>query len=275
MSSKYRMTRIAAYKAFQDNGHRHARNIATDQPGSKVKLFGPDLLATYESECRRKRHFIKETVEAEQRLGRMVKALRVIMSDTKFRSLLVSESLATMPKSLAQRLQGTTVESQTAAHACESPSDSSAQSVGGICPDVLNFLQDYPVKVKIFGLLRHVLPARQLEIAKLMVAMERVTFTYEKLLVAFTPRALLAEGFDPTTVANASKDQLDAMTPELDRLSREFLSAVERRGSVSLELLAAGRYLDRLMNNPRAVRYLARNLSGHFEEFHNLSVPYK
>ncbi|MGX7877395.1 plasmid partitioning protein RepB C-terminal domain-containing protein [Mesorhizobium sp. ORM6] len=268
------MTRVAAYKAFQHNDQRHARNIAIDQPSSKVKLFAPKLLATYEVECKRKRDFIKETVEAEQRLGRMVKVLRLIMSDTKFRSLLVSERLATMPKPLAQRLQGTTMEHRAAAHACESLSDSSAQSVGGICPNVLNFLQDYPVKVKIFGLLRHVLPARQLEIAKLMVAMERVTFTYEKLLVAFTPRALLAEGFDPTTVANASEDQLDAMTPELGRLSSEFLSAVERRGSVSLELLAAGRYFDRLMNNSGVVRYLARNFPGNFEEFHNLSVSF-
>ncbi|TGQ52428.1 hypothetical protein EN836_19550 [Mesorhizobium sp. M1C.F.Ca.ET.193.01.1.1] len=197
------------------------------------------------------------------------------MSDKMFQSLLVSEGLATMPKSLAQRLQGTTFEPEAATHASEPPPGRNAgrQPVSGICPNVLDFLQDCPVRVKIFGLLRHVLPARQLEIARLMVAMERVTFTYAKILVAFTPRPLLVEGFYPAMIANVSEDQLRAMTPELGGLSSEFLSAAERRGSVSLELLAAGRYLDRLMDNSRVVRYLAHNFPGHFEEFHNLSVP--
>ncbi|ESZ57106.1 hypothetical protein NKI89_19830 [Mesorhizobium sp. M0309] len=106
-----------------------------------------------------------------------------------------------------------------------------------------------------------------------MVAMERVTFTYAKILVAFTPRPLLAEGFDPAMIANVSEDQLGAMTAELGGLSSEFLSAVERRGSVSLILVVASRYFDRLMDNARVVRYLARNFPCHFEEFHNLAMP--
>ncbi|RWA94586.1 plasmid partitioning protein RepB C-terminal domain-containing protein [Mesorhizobium sp.] len=268
------MTREAAYKVLHDSDQRHGRNIAADQPGSKEKLFAPKLLAAYEAECRRKRDFIKEAVEAEQRLGRLVEALRLVMSDSRFRSLLASEGLATMPKPLGQRLQGTTFEPGPPTRASEPfPSrNAGRQPVSGICPDVLDVLQDCPVRVKIFGLLRNVLPARQLEIARLMVAMERVTFTYAKILVAFTPRALLVEGFYPAMIANVSEDQLGAMTPELDRLSREFLSAVERRGSVSLELLAAGRYFDRLMDNSKVVRYLAYNFPGQFEEFHSLSI---
>ncbi|TIM18435.1 MAG: hypothetical protein E5Y74_26385 [Mesorhizobium sp.] len=187
------------------------------------------------------------------------------MSDKRFHSLLVSEGLATIPKFLAERLQGAMYEPGAAARASKPfPSKNAGRhSVSGICPDVLDFLQDYPVKVKIFGL--------QLEIARLMVAMERVTFTYAKILVAFTPRSLLAEGFDPAMIANVSEDQLGAMTPELGELSSEFLSAVERRGSVSLELLAAGRFFDRLMDNSRVVRYLAHTFPGNFEEFHELS----
>lgn len=276
MSSKYRISREAAHKVLRGGGWRHVRNISVDQPGSKEKLFAPKLLAAYRTMCRRKRDSIREAAEIEQRLGRLVEALRLIMSDEGFQSLLVSEGLATMPKSMAQRLQGTTFEPGGATRICEPSSsrNSGGQSVSGICPDVLDFLQDCPVRVKIFGLLRHVLPARQLEIARLMVAMERVTFTYAKLLVAFTPRPLLAEGFDPAMIAIVSEDQLATMTPELGRLSSAFLSAVERRGSVSLELLAASRFFDRLMDNSRVVRYLARNFPGHFEEFHNLSAPF-
>ncbi|RUV32943.1 plasmid partitioning protein RepB C-terminal domain-containing protein [Mesorhizobium sp. M7A.F.Ca.MR.148.00.0.0] len=267
------MTSEAAYNALQNSDQRHARSIAADQPGSREKLFAPKLIATYEAECARKRNFIRETVETEQRLSSLVEALRLILSDKRFHSLLVSEGLATIPKLLAKRLQGAKYEPGAAAHASKPFPGKNAgrHSVSGICPDVLDFLQDYPVKVKIFGLLRHVIPVRQLEIARLMVAMERVTFTYAKILVAFTPRSLLAEGFDPAMIANVSEDQLGAMTPELGELSSEFLSAVERRGSVSLELLAAGRFFDRLMDNSRVVRYLAHTFPGNFEEFHELS----
>jgi hypothetical protein len=198
------------------------------------------------------------------------------MKDKEFLSLLMSEGFATIPNCLVQRLHDDAMlETATAKHAGMSLAGSSAgrQPVSGICPDVLAFLQDCFVKVKIFGLLRHVLPARQLEIARLMVAMERVTFTYAKILVAFTPRPQLVEGFCPAMIANVSEDQLDAMTPELGGLSSEFLNAVERRGSVKLDLLAACRYCDRLMDNSKVVRYLAHNFPDQFEEFHSLLTP--
>lgn len=272
---KRRLTRKAAYKALHGSAQRHARELAADQPGSKQKLFAPKLSAAYKTACRRKRNFIRETGDAERRLVRLAEALRVIMNDNGFRSLLMSEGFATIPKCLSQRFHVPTGEPALATLAGSSSAGNSAgqQPVSGICPKVLDFLQDCFVKVKIFGLLRHVLPARQLEIARLMVAMELVTFTYAKILVAFTPRPLLAEGFYPEMIANVSEDQLGAMTPELCALGSEFLSAVERRGSVSLELMAARRYFDRLMDNSRVVRYLAHNFPRQFEEFHSLSIP--
>lgn len=276
---KRRLTREAAYKALYGSAQRHAREIAADQPGSKQKLFAPKLLPAYKAACGRKRDFIRETEEAERCLVHLAEALRVIMKDKEFLSLLMAEGFATIPNCLVRRPHDdATLETATAKRAGMSLAGSSAgrQPVSGICPDVLAFLQDCFVKVKIFGLLRHVLPARQMEIARLMVAMERITFTYTKILVAFTPRPLLAEGFDPTTIANVSEDQLGAMAPELGRLSSEFLNAVERRGSVNLDLLVASRYFDRLMDNSKVVRYLAHNFPAQFEEFHSLSLrPHK
>jgi hypothetical protein len=269
------MTREAAHRALHDSGQRHVRNIAFDQPGSKEKLFAPKLLVAYEAACRRKHDFIRDVAASEQRLGRLVEALRLIMSDKRFQSLLVSEGLTTVPKSLALRLQGTTIVSEGAKPTSEPTSGKNAgrQSCSGICPDVLDFLQDCPVRVKIFGLLRQVLPARQLEIARLMVAMDRVTFTYAKILVAFTPRPLRAAGFDPTMIANVSESQIGSMTPELGGLSGEYLIAVERSGFVSLELLAACRYFDRLTDKSKVVRYLAHNFPGQLEEFHSCQCP--
>ncbi|TPL94300.1 hypothetical protein FJ960_28070 [Mesorhizobium sp. B2-3-11] len=66
---------------------------------------------------------------------------------------------------------------------------------------------------------------------------------------------------------------MGALTPELGRLSHEFLGAVERRGSVSLELLATGRYFDRLMDNSKVVRYLAHNFPANLTSFTACRCP--
>lgn len=269
---KRRLTREAAYKALHGSAQRHAREIAADQPGSKEKLYAPKLFPAYKAACGRKRDFIRKTEGAERCLARLAIALRVIMNDKEFLSLLISEGLATVPNCLVQRLHDDSkLETATAQHAGISPACAGRQPVSGICPEVLSFLQDCFVKVKIFGLLRHVLPARQMEIARLMVGMERVTFTYVKLLVALSPQAMLVEGFDPSKVANLTEDQYRAMEPVISTLSAAFLSALERRGSANLELFAARAYFNRLMDNSRVVRYLAHNFPNHFEEFHEFA----
>jgi len=82
------------------------------------------------------------------------------------------------------------------------------------------------------------------------------------MLVALTPRSLLAKDVDPRKeIAGLSEDRMMEMEPELARLSLAFLSAVERRGPASLELIAASCYFDRLMDNSKVVRYLAHNFS--------------
>ncbi|ESY64335.1 MULTISPECIES: plasmid partitioning protein RepB C-terminal domain-containing protein [unclassified Mesorhizobium] len=145
------------------------------------------------------------------------------------------------------------------------------EPVSGVCPDVFDVLRDSPVKTKIFGLLQKVLSARRLEIARLMVAMDRVRLTYARMLIALTPQALLSKDFHPTTIANLTEGMRGAMALELGRLSP---CGSKRRGTAwpSGELVAASRYFERLMDNSKVVRYLARNFPGHFEEFHNLSV---
>jgi hypothetical protein len=266
-------SRDAAYHILRNSHDRHARNIAADQPGSKVKLYAPELLATYKAECKRKRDFIKQAAKTERRLGHLVEALRLIMSDKRFQALLASEGLATMPRLLALRLQAQSSQTEPVEPDSGCPSGRKEGPVGGICPDVVDLFQDCPVKAKIFGLLRYARPARQLEIARLMIAMERVTFTYAKLLIALTPKAMLNDGFNTTKIANLTEDQYCMMEPEISALSAKFLSTLKRSGFATLELVAASAYFNRLMDNSRIVRYLAHNFPGRFQEFHELSVP--
>lgn len=265
-----------AYRALENSGNRHARTIATGQIRPKARLFAPELSATFETECQCMRDFIAEAETSERRLDRIVSALHMMMSDKQFCELIVSEGLVTIPTLLMHRLQGAMREPR----ACHPPgkplSDQSEnrELVGGICLDVLDVLRDIPVKAKMFGLLQKVLPARQLQIVRLMVAMDRVGLTCARMLIALTPQAMLVKDFHPTTIASLTAGTRCAMALELERLSLAVLSAVEQRGQVGLEFVAASRYFDRLMDNSRVVRYLARNFPGHFEEFHNLSVPF-
>ena len=266
-----RLSREAAYEALLHSERRHARRFAPDQQGPTMRRFGPRLLKTYDAECRRKRAFIEGSEELELRLERIAVAVRLMTGDRQFRALLASEDLATMPNALAKRIQG----SPTAKRLPQPASVVSAPLLpaGEVCPEVLDLLQDCTGPAKLFALLRLVVPVRQIEIARLMVAMERVRFNYVKMLVALTPRSLLAKNADPRKeIAGLSEDRMVEMEPELARISVAFLSAVERRGPASLELVAASRYFDRLMDNSKVVRYLARNFPGQFEEFHRLSA---
>lgn len=268
-----RLTKEAAYRALENSGDRHARNIAAGQLGSKAKLFAPELLAIYAAESKRMRDFITEAETAERRLDRIVGAIHMMMRDKQFCVLLVSEGLETIPRLLAHRLQGATREPQVFCPPGKPLSDKveNRELVRGICPDVLGVLRDSPVKTKIFGLLQKVLPARQLEIARLMVALDRVRLTYARVLVALTPQALLVSpSVTRTQLAGIDANRFAAMETELAALSQQFLSNAEQLGSWRLELVAARGYLNRLLDNARLVRYLARNFAGALSEFQKM-----
>ncbi|RAZ72486.1 hypothetical protein DPM35_29335 [Mesorhizobium atlanticum] len=231
----------------------------------------PEFLRIYEAECRRKRVFVEEVEELERRLNRIAVTVRLITGDPQFRALLASEGLAAMPKTLALRFSDS-----PPAHTSSQPASAEANptSAGEICPEVLALLRDCTGPAGLFALLRLVHPVRQMEIARLMIARGPVSLNYVKMLVALTPLSLLVKDIQPLhELSSFSENRRVEMEQELAKLSGAFLGALDRRGPASLELVAACRYFDRLMNNSSVVRYLARNFPGRFEEFHSLSLP--
>jgi hypothetical protein len=204
-------------------------------------------------------------------LDRIAATVHLISGDRQFRALLASEGLATMPNTLARRISG----SPPAQNSSQPTSgEASPISADGICPEVLSLLRDSTGPAGLFALLRVVLPVRQVEIARLMIARGPVSVNYVKMLVALTPPSLLLKDIHPQhELASLPEDRRAEMESELAKLSRAFLNALDRRGPASLELVAACRYFDRLMDNSSVVRYLARNFPGRFEEFHSLSLP--
>ncbi|WP_164750382.1 MULTISPECIES: plasmid partitioning protein RepB C-terminal domain-containing protein [unclassified Mesorhizobium] len=153
----------------------------------------PELLRLYDAECRRKGVFIEEVEELDERLDRITVAVRLITGDRQFRALLLSEGLATMPNSLARRISGSP-PAQTSTHPASA--EANPISAGEICPEVLSLLRDCTGPAGLFALLRLVLPVRQIEIARLMIA-RGVSLNYVKMLVALTPPSLLIKDIRP------------------------------------------------------------------------------
>lgn len=81
--------------------HYGQRKLATERLTTPKKL-----LAAYQSEVRRQTVMIKKADINEQRLLIIVTAMRRLLADEYFCTLLRNESIQDMPKSLADRIQG-------------------------------------------------------------------------------------------------------------------------------------------------------------------------
>ena len=89
-----------------------------------------------------------------------------------------------MPNTLARRFSNSPL-----AHTSSQPASAEANPTpaGEICPEALSLLRDCAGPTGLFALLRMVLPVRQAEIARLMIARGPVSVNYVKMLVALTP----------------------------------------------------------------------------------------
>lgn len=229
------------------------------------------LLNIYKNECERMRRFILEANVSRACLEAISKALRPILAVAEFRTLLKSEGFATMPRTLAERTLG---DHTNAPHAEDDTNEAvviSQELVRGISLDVLDLLQDCIVSPKIFGLLRQVVPRRQLEIVQIMIGLAKVKVQFAKTLIALTPHSQLANPLAPRNqFARITADRLAAMETELAVVSDVFRNAVAHFGRWGIELVAAQGYLNQLMNNPKILRYLAHEFPDQLQEFNRV-----
>jgi ParB family chromosome partitioning protein len=65
------------------------------------------LIRTYQQDVERKRQMVRKAEATRDRLTFAVQALRSLLADDGFASLLRQEGLETLPRNLATRLQGT------------------------------------------------------------------------------------------------------------------------------------------------------------------------
>jgi hypothetical protein len=217
------------------------------------------------------RAFILEAGAARERLEVAVEAFRELLARDVFRDLLTTERLDVLPQPLVDRIAGTHPENRIAPERrdCFDPMDRRLH--GGICPEVLDLLSDCVVPLKMFGLLRQVVPDRQVEIAKLMVALRRVKLNTARVFIILTPQSQLTDtSRSRQQFPGIDAVQLAAMESELADLSSRFQRAAEQSGTWNLELVAARGYILRLMESAKVVRYLALHFPPHLAGFQTL-----
>ncbi len=140
----------------------------------------------------------------------------------------------------------------------------------GICPEAVTLLQDRQVPLNTFSELRRLRPMRQIEVAEIMIAMNRFSLTYAKSLVASTPQNQLVSS-EQKTVRGLSTEQVDRMEREAMNLDREFKLIEQDYSTDHLDLVLAVGYLCKLIDRASVVRFLAQTHPEILSEFQKIA----
>lgn len=139
----------------------------------------------------------------------------------------------------------------------------------GICAEVVTLLQDRQIPMRTFDALRRLRPMRQIEVAEIMIAMNRYSQSYADSLVAATPVEGLVHK-DKKPIYGLSDEQIARMEEESGALEREFRLIEQDYGALHLDLVIALGFLSKVLENARAVRHLAKHQPEILAEFQRI-----
>ena len=126
----------------------------------------------------------------------------------------------------------------------------------GVCPEVIELLQDKTVNSRVFEILRKMKPMRQIEVAEIMVSVGNFTMAYGKALLGATRQADLTNPEKPKKVGGLTPEQMARLERETAAVSQDFKALEESYGDDVLNLVVASGYLGRLIGNAEIERYL-------------------
>jgi len=141
----------------------------------------------------------------------------------------------------------------------------------GICPEAVELLRDKRATAGAIRELRKVKPMRQIEMVELMTASQNFSVVYAKCLYAATPTEHLAESDKPKEVGGLAPEEVSRMEREMDSLSQDFKLIEETHGRNVLNLVLVARYLKKLIDNARVVRYLSQHYPELLAEFQKIA----
>lgn len=126
----------------------------------------------------------------------------------------------------------------------------------GISADVAELLKDKSVNPRTFDILRRMKPARQSEVAQVMLLAANFSASYASALLAATPQDKLAKSDRPKRVNGMTAEQMTRMEREMEGLQQQFKAAESAYGDDVLHLVIASGYLSKLLRNRKIEQYL-------------------
>lgn len=140
----------------------------------------------------------------------------------------------------------------------------------GIAPEVAEMLKDKRCPVASFRILRKMKPARQLQVAALMVSMNSYSSGFaQTMLDATRPADLLVR---PKPKAKGlSPEQVERMQTEMSDLQSRIREIETSYGTENLRLVLASGYIASLMENLHVRRFLDQRHKEIFTEFRRIA----
>lgn len=142
--------------------------------------------------------------------------------------------------------------------------------LAGICKEAAELLKDKHVPINAFSDIRRMKPLRQIQVAELMVAMNRYTIAYARSLLLATPADQLVQPLRRQP-SGLTPDQLEKMEAEAESLQRDFKAIEQDYGADHLDLVLASGFVGRLLGNARVVRHLAKRHPEILAEFQKIA----
>jgi ParB family transcriptional regulator, chromosome partitioning protein len=98
--------KIVLARQLIEQRRRRGKGYGAAARGGRARLSPSTLIRTYQQDVERKRQMVRKAEATRDRLTFAVQALRSLLADDGFASLLRKEGLDTLPRNLATRLQG-------------------------------------------------------------------------------------------------------------------------------------------------------------------------
>lgn len=143
--------------------------------------------------------------------------------------------------------------------------------LSGVCTEAIELLKDRHVSSPVFWALKKMVPLRQIEVADLMIAMNKYSGHYAKSLLAATSQSQLVNAAKAKNFKGLTPEQMSLMERESANLEQEFKAAEKSYGIDHLHLVLAKGYLGKLLSSAKVVRYLAQNHQEMLSEFQKIA----
>ncbi len=142
--------------------------------------------------------------------------------------------------------------------------------LNGICPEAIDLLKDKMVSTGTFHVLKKMKSARQIETAVIMTDANDFTVPFAKgLLMATHENQLIISGRKPKN-KSLSKEKQILIRENLANLERKYKESRQEIGHKTTSLKFIRGYINKLLKNPKIVRFLSQNYAELLQEFEGI-----